>query len=169
MALLTSALLAKAAMPWAGKLALSGFTKVIRRPRAARAAAKRTAEVGIRVTAKSLRIWLARKDTGEQLRTCNEASLDQAAGRLACMMPGTSAEERRRNALQVLSMVMEESVRAADASQAALLVGSWGLVVSSPVPPGSVPPERRGGTSACVSCRPCARQRKTVRSRGRRQ
>ncbi|MBJ6631017.1 lipopolysaccharide assembly protein LapB [Streptomyces sp. I5] len=127
MALLTSALLAKAAMPWAGKLALSGFTKVIRRPRVARAAAKRAAEAGIPVTAKSLRIWLARKDTGEQLRTCSEVSLDQAARRLAYMMPGGSAEEHRRNALQVLWMVMEESVRAADPSQAALLVGSWGL------------------------------------------
>ncbi|MFF8415066.1 tetratricopeptide repeat protein [Streptomyces omiyaensis] len=127
MALLTSALLAKAAMPWAGKLALSGFTKVFRRPKVARAAAKRATEAGIPVRAKSLRVWLARKDTGEQLRTCTEASLDQAAGRLAYMMPGGSAEERRRNALQVLWMVMEESVRAADPSQAALLVGTWGL------------------------------------------
>ncbi|MFH9045032.1 tetratricopeptide repeat protein [Streptomyces sp. NPDC017966] len=127
MALLTSALLAKAAMPWAGRLALSGFTKVVRRPRVARAAAKRAAEAGIPVTAKSLRVWLARKDTGAQLRDCSEASLDQAAGRLAFVMPGGSAEERRRNALQVLWMVMEESVRAADPSQAALLVGSWGL------------------------------------------
>ncbi|MFF8847359.1 hypothetical protein ACF08N_32365 [Streptomyces sp. NPDC015127] len=127
MALLTSALLAKAATPWAGKLALSGFTKVIRRPRVARAAAKRATDAGIPVTAKSLRIWLARKDTGEQLRTCSEVSLDQAAGRLAYMMPGGSAEARRGNALQVLWIVMEESVRAADPSQAALLVGSWGL------------------------------------------
>ncbi|MFE2930706.1 hypothetical protein [Streptomyces sp. NPDC059278] len=127
MALLTSALLAKVATPWAGKLALSGFTKVIRRPKVARAAAKRATESGIQVTAKSLRIWLARKDTGEQLRTCSEASLDQAAGRLAYMTPGGSAEERRRNALQVLRIVMEESVRAADPSQATLLIGSWGL------------------------------------------
>ncbi|MGW7521602.1 tetratricopeptide repeat protein [Streptomyces sp. NPDC054796] len=127
MALLTSALLAKAAMPWASRLALSGFTKVVRRPKVARAAAKRAAEAGIPVTATSLRVWLARKDTGAHLRDCSEASLDQAAGRLAFVMPGASAEERRRQALQVLWMVMEESVRAADPSQAALLVGSWGL------------------------------------------
>ncbi|MFC7795556.1 PIN domain-containing protein [Streptomyces cinereoruber] len=124
---MTSTLLAKVAAPWAGKLALSGFTKVIRRPKVARAAAKRATEAGIQVTAKSLRIWLARKDTGEQLRTCSEASLDQAAGRLTYLMPGGSAEERRRNALQVLWMVMEESVHAADPSQATLLIGSWGL------------------------------------------
>lgn len=127
MTLMTSALLAKAAMPWAGKLALSGFTKIVRRPRVARAAAKRAAEAGIPVTAKSLRIWLARKDTGAQLRDCSEASLDHAAGRLAFVMPGGNAEERRRDALQILRIVMEESVRAADPSHAVLLVGGWGL------------------------------------------
>ncbi|MFB7810887.1 tetratricopeptide repeat protein [Streptomyces virginiae] len=79
------------------------------------------------MTAKSLRIWLARKDTGAQMRDCSEASLDQAARRLAFVMPGDSDEECRRNALQVLWMVMEESVRAENPSAAALLVGSWGL------------------------------------------
>jgi hypothetical protein len=99
LALLTSALLAKAAIPWASKLVLNGFTKIIRRLRVARAAAKRADAAGIPVTAKSLRIWVARKDTGEQLRTCSEASLDQAAGRLAYVMPGGSAEEGTAAAL----------------------------------------------------------------------
>ncbi|MFJ8535560.1 hypothetical protein [Streptomyces sp. NPDC093591] len=126
MDVITSAVLAKTAAPWASKLGLSGFKKVIRRPRVARAAAKRAATAGIPVSAKSLRVWLARSDTGAQLRDCTESSLNQAAGRLAFVMPGNNTEERRSNALQVLQIVMEESVRAADPSEAALLVGLWG-------------------------------------------
>ncbi|MGW7723077.1 tetratricopeptide repeat protein [Streptomyces canus] len=126
MDLISPAMLSKAAMPWASKLALSGFKKVIRRPRVARAAAKRAAAAGIPVSAKSLRVWLARRDTGTQLRDCTESSLDQAAGRLAFVIPGNSDEERRNNALRVLQIVMEESVLAAAPSEAALLVGGWG-------------------------------------------
>ncbi|MBW8800135.1 MAG: hypothetical protein JF597_43110 [Streptomyces sp.] len=126
MDLITPAVLAKTATPWASKLGMSGFKKVIRRPKVARAAAKRAKAAGIAISAKSLRVWLARKDTAAQLRDCTESSLDQAAGRLAFVMPGNSAEDRRNNALRVLQIIMEESVRAADPSEAALLVGGWG-------------------------------------------
>ncbi|MFK0173968.1 tetratricopeptide repeat protein [Streptomyces sp. NPDC090306] len=126
MDLITPAVLAKAVTPWASKLGLGGFKKVVRRPKVARAAAKRAATAGIPVTSKSLRTWLARKDTDAQLQNCTESSLSEAAGRLAYVMPGSDVEERRNNALQVLRIVMEELVRAVDPSEAALLVGTWG-------------------------------------------
>lgn len=125
MDLVSPALLAKAAAPVAGRFAMSGLTRFTRVWRVSRAAAKKAAAIGVPVTAKSLRVWLSRKDTAQQLRQCSEHSLEQAAGRLAFVMLGNDAEQRRANALLVLRIVMEEYVRSVAPSEASLFTGDW--------------------------------------------
>ncbi|GHD54800.1 PIN domain-containing protein [Streptomyces galbus] len=123
---LAPAILAKAAGPVASRLSMSFLQRLTRGRRVARAAAKRVAAVGIPVSAKSLRLWLTRADTAQQLRQCTESSLEQAAQRLIYLIPGRDAEQRRLDALRVLRIVMEEYVRSVSPQEAALFTGEWG-------------------------------------------
>ncbi|MFF7977295.1 tetratricopeptide repeat protein [Streptomyces sp. NPDC007905] len=123
---LSPAVLAKVAGPVAGRFGMSTFQKLTRGRRVARAAAKRATAAGVAVRAKSLRVWLSRTDTAEQLRQCTESSLEQAAQRLVYLVPGRDGEQRRLDALRVLRIVMEEYVRSVSPQEAALFTGEWG-------------------------------------------
>lgn len=118
---LTPAILARVAGPIASRLGMNAFQKLTHGRRVARAAAKRAAATGVDVRAKSLRVWLSRADTAEQLRRCTESSLEQAAQTLVYVMPGRDSEQRQRDALRVLRIVMEEYVRSVSPQEAALL------------------------------------------------
>ncbi|MFI0192950.1 hypothetical protein ACH4PW_36150 [Streptomyces sp. NPDC017082] len=123
---LSPAVLAKVAGPMAGRFGMSALQKLTRGRRVARAAAKRAIAAGVPVRAKSLRVWLSRADTAQQLRQCTESSLEQAAQRLVYVVPGRDAAQRRVDALRVLRIVMEEYVRSVSPQEAALLIGEWG-------------------------------------------
>ncbi|MFE9647659.1 hypothetical protein ACFYO0_26795 [Streptomyces sp. NPDC006365] len=118
--------LAKWAGPMASRFAMNGVKKLTRNRRVARAAAKRAAAVGVPVTAKSLRVWLSRADTAQQLRQCTECSLEQAARQLTYVIPRGEAGQRQADALLVLQIVMEEYVRSAASAEASLVTGGWG-------------------------------------------
>ncbi|MFF2993599.1 tetratricopeptide repeat protein [Streptomyces sp. NPDC057950] len=110
----------------ASRFAMNGIQKLTRNRRVARAAAKRAAAAGVPITAKSLRVWLSRADTAQQLRQCTEHSLDEAARQLTYVIPGREAGQRQVGALLVLQIVMEEYVRSAVPSEASLVTGDWG-------------------------------------------
>ncbi|MFF7134002.1 hypothetical protein ACFZBZ_16790 [Streptomyces sp. NPDC008196] len=118
--------LAKWAGPMASRFAMNGIKKLTRNRRVARAAAKKAAAAGVPVTAKSLRVWLARADTAQQLRQCTERSLEEAARQLRYVIPRREPGERQADALLVLQLVMEEYVRSAAPSEASLVTGDWG-------------------------------------------
>ncbi|MFJ4407248.1 hypothetical protein [Streptomyces sp. NPDC088910] len=123
---ITPALLAKAAAPAASRFAVNNAGKLTRVRRAAAAAAKKATAAGAPVAAKTLRKWLSRADTAHLLRQCTERSLEQAASQLAYVMPGRDVEERGKNALVVLRLVMDEYVRFGTPTEAALITGEWG-------------------------------------------
>lgn len=120
------AMLAKWAGPVASRLIVNSFGRLTRVRRVARAVVKRAAAAGVPITARSLRTWLSREDTAQQLRQCTESSLAQTAEQLAFLVPGSDAEERQANALRVLQIAMEEYLRSGAPSEAVLFASGWG-------------------------------------------
>ncbi|MEU0785355.1 hypothetical protein ABZ341_27715 [Streptomyces sp. NPDC006173] len=120
------AVLAKIVGPMASKFATNRLGKLTHVRRVARTAAKQTAAAGIPITAKSLRTWLSRADTAQQLQQCTEQSLQQATDRMTFLVSGSDVEQRRSDALRVLRIVMVEYVRSVSPQEATRLTGAWG-------------------------------------------
>lgn len=119
------ALIARAGGPIASKLGMSFLQRKTRAIRVARAASKKAKAIDIAISAKSIRKWLSRRDTTEQLRACTEDSLAAMARSLTFMVSGEDASVRNKNALAVLRIVMQEYLRTANTSAAIELSNAW--------------------------------------------
>jgi hypothetical protein len=100
---------------------MGGFMWTTRSLRISRAAATSASKQGIKVAPKIIRRWIARSENARLLSVGTEAAILDAAERLAYVMPGSDVQERRENAQKLLPIIMYETLRASNPSEAVAL------------------------------------------------